>query len=114
MEQEIVQALRKRIEHLERRQYLLSALLLLILISATAGVMLQPGSAAQQPAPAILRAHAIIIVDDRGRERIIMGSPVPDPREGKRRTASAGLVVNDASGNERFGFGLGEDGRMIM
>ena len=69
----------------------------------------QSGNAAQ-----VLRARGLIIVDERGRERIFIGSPVPDPREGTRRKPATGIAINDPAGFERFAVGLFEDNRMIM
>ena len=36
----------------------------------------------------VLKARGLIIVDERGRERIFIGSPVPDPKDGARRKRS--------------------------
>jgi hypothetical protein len=62
----------------------------------------------------VLKARGLIIVDERGRERIFIGSPVPDPKEGARRKPATGIVINDPAGFERFGVGLFEDNGMIM
>jgi hypothetical protein len=67
-----------------------------------------------QEQPPIVRARGVIIVDDQGRDRILIGAPVPNPREGVRRSASTGIVINDPAGYERFGVGLTEDGQMGM
>src|SRR5215813_8419363 len=69
----------------------------------------QSSSAAQ-----VLRARGLIIVDERGRERIFIGSPVPDPKEGARRKPATGITINDPAGFERFGLGLFEDNHLIM
>src|SRR5712691_7175892 len=69
----------------------------------------QSGNAAQ-----VLKARGLIIIDERGRERIFIGSPVPDPREGARRKPATGITINDPAGFERFGVALFEDNRMIM
>jgi hypothetical protein len=65
-------------------------------------------------APQIIRARALIIEDEKGRDRIVMGSPVPDPKEGKRISPSTGLVINDTAGFERFGLGLRANGSVGM
>ena len=62
----------------------------------------------------VLKARGLIIVDERGRERIFIGSPVPDPKEGARRKPATGITINDPAGFERFGLGLSEDNRMVM
>ena len=69
----------------------------------------QSSSAAQ-----VLRARGLIIVDEHGRERIFIGSPVPDPKEGARRKPATGITINDPAGFERFAVGLFEDNRLIM
>ena len=62
----------------------------------------------------VLKARGLIIVDERGRERIFIGSPVPDPKEGARRKPATGIAINDPAGFERFAVGLFEDNQMIM
>ena len=64
--------------------------------------------------PALIRVRGLIVVDSAGRERIFLGAPVPDPREGRRISPSVGLTVNDSTGNERFGFGLQSNGQFVM
>jgi hypothetical protein len=70
------------------------------------------GSSVQQPD--VLRVRGVIVVDAAGHERIFLGAPVPDPREGRRISPSVGLTINDSAGNERFGFGLQQNGRLVM
>jgi hypothetical protein len=62
----------------------------------------------------VIRARGVIIEDESGRDRIVLGAPVPDPREGKRASPSVGLVINDSAGYERFGLGLRANGSMGM
>ena len=65
--------------------------------------------------PQVIRARGLIIVDEKGRERIIMGSPVPDPPHvGKRVSPAHGMIILDADGYERFGLGLMDNGNMGM
>jgi hypothetical protein len=59
-----------------------------------------------------LRTRSLIIEDSAGRPRILMGAPIADGNAaGNPRT---GLIINDASGVERFGLGLQESGRLVM
>jgi hypothetical protein len=60
-----------------------------------------------------LRARSLIIEDEAGRDRIVVGAPIPEP-EGRRISPSVGLVINDENGAERFGVGLQANGRMVM
>ena len=61
-----------------------------------------------------VRTKELIIVDEQGRERVVIGSPVPDPLEGKRISPTTGMVIKDTAGYERFGVGLQQRGHMIM
>ena len=63
----------------------------------------------------IIKARGLILVDEQGRERIIMGTPVPDPpKVGKRVSAAHGMIILDERGYERFGLGLMDNGNMGM
>lgn len=63
----------------------------------------------------IIKARGIIIVDEQGRERVILGAPVPDPpKEGKRINPAHGMIILDPNGYERFGVGLMDNGQMGM
>jgi hypothetical protein len=63
----------------------------------------------------VIRARGLVIVDEKGRERIIMGSPVPDPPHvGKRISPGHGMIILDPEGYERFGVGLMDNGQMGM
>lgn len=102
----------KRIVRLERRQRLLGIMCVGLVIVTISAVTWPSVSAQGQPQ--VLRARGLIIVDEQGRERIVIGSPVPDPKEGKRLNPSTGMVINDVNGYERFGLGLTQDNRMGM
>lgn len=62
--------------------------------------------------PSVIRARGLIIVDSVGRDRILMGSPIPEDRG--RIEPSTGLAIRDTTGAERFGLGLFPSGRMGM
>lgn len=65
-----------------------------------------------------IRVRQIIVVDEKGVERIYIGSPVPDPRiDGrpvKRIAPVTGITMNDENGNERNGWGIFPDGRQTF
>jgi hypothetical protein len=61
----------------------------------------------------VLRARAIILTDSLGRERVVLGAPVPEP-SGVRIAPTTGMVIRDTGGVERFGVGLFPDGMMSM
>jgi hypothetical protein len=104
-------AVQSRIDHLQARLRILTAVLAMstVVICALAWRTV----AAQEPS-SIIRARGIVIVDDQGHERIVIGAPVPSPKEGTRRSASTGIIINDQLGYERFGLGLTDDGQMGM
>jgi hypothetical protein len=76
--------------------------------------------AAQQPKaqPEVLRVRQLVVEDDKGMARIILGSPVPDPqvrgKPSKRRNPGTGILIADASGNERAGLGILDDGSVVV
>ncbi len=104
------------------RIFYISGMLVIVAILTFIGSPLQIGNAhsaettkaAGDDSGKILRARGLIIEDEQGRSRIVIGSPVPDPKEGKRMNQSTGIVINDAEGYERFGLNLDEKGRMGM
>ena len=101
-----------RIDRLERRLRVLMVVSVVLVVVAISAITLP--SATAQGQPQLLRARGLIIVDEQGRERIVIGSPVPDPKEGRRRSPSTGMVINDVNGYERFGLGLTQDNRIGM
>lgn len=53
-------------------------------------------------------AHEIVVVDQNGRERVVIGSPLPEPRLAgalsKRGDPVSGILLFDSDGNERGGY----------
>src|SRR5687768_16365322 len=113
MAQEHSEKMTARIDQLERGLRLLAAVLALMVVMVAVSAVTLPSVTAQGQ-PQILRARGLIIVDEQGRERIVIGSPVPDPKEGTRMNPSTGMVINDINGYERFKLGLGQDNRLVM
>jgi len=93
-----------RIEVLERRVRALTATLILT-VAAFSVINL----GAQSQPTANLRVRQITVVDAKGTERVWIGAPVPDPIENGRRVARqgavSGVILLDAKGNERSGYG---------
>jgi hypothetical protein len=48
----------------------------------------------------------VLVLDENGFDRVAIGDSVPDPNIGRRIGPSTGMVVNDAQGFERTGYGL--------
>jgi hypothetical protein len=107
----------------------LTKILLIVLVIGVWGLLLQPlvrvsPVEAQSKTAAnhsgevspVIKTRGVIIVDDKGRERVILGAPVPDsPAEGKPRINPAhGMIILDPQGYERFGVGLMDNGQMGM
>ncbi|MDE2805338.1 MAG: hypothetical protein OXN18_09370 [Gemmatimonadota bacterium] len=51
-------------------------------------------------------ANGLVILNEDGFDRLILGEETPDPHVGKRIAPSTGLVVHDRIGFERGGFGV--------
>jgi len=50
--------------------------------------------------------HGMLVLDENGIDRLAVGDSTPDPNIGKRIGAGPGLIVNDAQGFERTGYGM--------
>jgi hypothetical protein len=89
-----------------------------VLLLSSAWVPLPP-AAAQDPKGTtdVIRTRQLVVVDDKGTHRIVIG-PVPDPqimgKRMKRRTAGTGIQLNDAGGNERGGLAMLDDGSVVV
>ena len=113
-------AIEARAAYLERRLkfMVLGWLATVALLLASAWTPL-PQAAAQSPKGTtdVLRARQFVVVDEKGTDRIVIG-PVPDPqimgKRMKRRSAGTGVQLNDASGNERGGLAVMDDGSMVV
>lgn len=63
----------------------------------------------------VIKTRSLIIVDEQGRDRVLLGAPVPDPpHQGKRISPGHGMIILDPQGYERFGVGLMDNGQMGM
>jgi|CZKF01.1.fsa_nt_gi hypothetical protein len=60
----------------------------------------------------ILRARGLVITDEKGTERVVIGAPLPDPtilgKIHKRDGPVSGLIIADATGTERGGYVTGD------
>jgi hypothetical protein len=66
-----------------------------------------------------VRVHRLIVLDNAGKERIVIASPLPDPvvngKTIKRRTGvSAGVQFKDPDGTERGGIASEDDGSFMF
>ena len=62
--------------------------------------------------------NGLIILDEKGLDRLALGSPTPDPqirgKVGKRISPATGIQINDANGDERTGYGMMDNGRVVL
>jgi hypothetical protein len=61
--------------------------------------------------------HGVLILDENGYDRVLIGDSVPDPNIGQRIAPSTGIIINDEEGYERSGYGLmkpGGVGRVVL
>ncbi|UCE74096.1 MAG: hypothetical protein JSV56_13930 [Methanomassiliicoccales archaeon] len=62
--------------------------------------------------------NGLIILDEKGLDMLALGSPTPNPQTegkvGKRISPATGIQINDANGNERAGYGVMENGRVVL
>lgn len=61
--------------------------------------------------------NGMLVLDERGFDRVAVGDSVPDPNIGRRIAPSTGVIINDAAGFERSGYGLltvGGKDRMVL
>ena len=103
----------RRIDALERK---LRDRHRLTLIGAGAGMIVGlllataiSGITAQTTRPGdTLRVRGLVVVDDKGIERVRLGAPLPDPivngRSMPRQGVVAGMLIYDAEGDERGGY----------
>ena len=50
--------------------------------------------------------HGMLVLDENGQDRLAIGDSTPDPNIGKRIGAGPGVIINDAQGFERTGYGM--------
>jgi hypothetical protein len=61
--------------------------------------------------------HGVLVLDENGYDRVLIGDSVPDPNIGRRIAPSTGIIINDEAGFERSGYGLmkpGGVGRVVL
>jgi hypothetical protein len=50
--------------------------------------------------------HGMLVLDERGFDRVAVGDSTPDPHVGRRIAPATGIEINDERGFERTGYGL--------
>lgn len=84
-------------------------LLLLWIATLSAFAVIKNTSAETSMAPdSVLRVRGLIVVDEKGTERVRIGAPLPDPlllgKRLKRDGSISGILLMDGEGNERSGY----------
>jgi len=98
-----------RIAGIERQCRQLRIALVLVVIGALTLSAWTTRTAAQQPAnPQALRVRTLIVEDEAGQPRVVIGAPMP--QSGNR----VGLRINDDRGVERLGMSLQPNGNMVL
>ena len=87
-----------RIRHLETRVRRLGALALLALLAPLVPLL----AAWQEPAPEVLRLRGLVLVDEEGNDRILMGAPLPESATRKSLPRGHGIALVDATGHDRL------------
>jgi len=100
-----------RMALLERRASRLSitSILLFVALAGSVAIKWIPGLSAQnRSVDDILTVRGLIVVDEKGIERVRIGSPLPDPMSGgkrnPRRGVVSGILISDSDGDERGGY----------
>jgi hypothetical protein len=95
-----------RLQKLERRLRLSNCLWLLTMIAVTVAAWAR--TAETQQNPSALRASELVVVDQKGAERVRISGELPDAMINGKRVPrgekAAGVVLYDAAGNERSGY----------
>ncbi|MGD2046684.1 MAG: hypothetical protein PVH96_10705 [Gemmatimonadota bacterium] len=101
-----------RIARLERRVRTLSVVTAGSLIALLATVTI---AWTTPPQSSVLRARRLVLEDEQGRDRIVLGAPLPSLIQGGVRLPSrVGMTINDSTGLERFGLSLASTGSLGM
>ena len=119
--EQVIIALERRNKRLTRGLCFVLGLLLLTVIAA----IFHPNPArAEQVAgdqakpDSILRVRGLVVVDDKGTERVSIGAPATDPlllgKRVSRGEKFAGILVFDEEGNERGGYGTDDSGNVFL
>ena len=117
--------LRREVEELRRNHsrgkltVYLMGVVMLFGIAVETGVHARIAYAAPEPVAtllgpdSVLRVRGLVVTDARGIERVVIGAPVPNPmylgKRGKRDGAVSGILMFDAMGTERNGYGTSDE-----
>lgn len=90
----------------QRLRYICWIQTLMIVVIALSATLTRRVEA--QGSPRVLRTHGVVIEDDHGRARLILGTPLPEVQERKRHgSLTDSIVFLDEQGNDRLTLGEG-------
>lgn len=107
-------ALQNRVDLLERRlrrQGWWSLAVLVMVASIAATTCATRGGGPAQEVVEEVRTRKLVVVDDQGRERVVIEQDGP---EIERQSRSAGLTIFDDQGRERGGIATADDGSAVI
>jgi hypothetical protein len=93
-----------RLERAVRRSYQLS----IVLGAALLVTILVAARTTNQQTQDVVRTKLLVVEDSAGRDRIVLGAPMPDRRQ------QVGMQILAPGGEEQFGLGLKADGSVGM
>jgi hypothetical protein len=103
--------LHDQITALENRQNRVLAIGALVIIVLFAALLFQWRQIRLCQNPQKLRVRELTVVDERGTDRVIIGSPLPHPTfmgkrqsRGSQKVGISGILIADATGTERGGY----------
>jgi hypothetical protein len=101
-----------RVVALEKRQRWTTLATALVMIALVAALVMQWREIRRSQNPQRLRVRELVVVDERGTERVVIAAPLPDPMIMGKRTSRggtlSGIVIADATGTERGGYATGD------
>ncbi len=109
MDTSTLSAAHDRVCGLERRLRRTQAALACLALAGAAAIVF--GMGAPEKAPDEIRTRRLVVVDDQGVPRVIIGQ---DPVNTQRRSRSAGITIHDKLGDERGGMGTMDDGSVVI
>jgi len=99
-----IELLRLRLRVVERRVLLLGGIILVLATALLVG--------AASPAPDVLRVRGLVVVDQQGLERIVLGAPMQAASSDPKLAGAVGLAVLDAKGH--LNVAIGANNPLIM
>ncbi len=98
-----------RVRGLERRLRRTQIACAGLVLAGAAGLFF--GAAAPEKTADEVRTRRLVVVDDQGVPRVVIGQ---DPVDTQRRSRAAGITIHDRLGDERGGMSTMDDGSVVL